>query len=194
MKLYYTGAKNNNKEEQKQAIYSLGNYVSASPIPNEVSGNLFSDISLLTIDRKTKSVIGIALKNTLGEDIEDVELWFVFPEDNQATFEVAAVTLSVDSSGNYYMESIGNQQESPLHASFHTASGKTNKVNLGDLEDGKYIGLWIKRLINDDIKDDYTCAKLNEEFIAKKEKETSEEIQIKIDWSTAGSSSNSGSL
>jgi hypothetical protein len=191
MKLYYTGSKTYLGTQQKKE-FSLGGFVSASIVPNNQLGNLFSDITKYTKGNEITEVIGIVLKNELDGTASDIVFNFDIPEDAVASYEIAAVQLSQDGNGNYYMEEISNQYALPYYATFYSADDGDNKVNLGSLISGGMLGLWIKRKVSFTASD---CDQLFIDFKAGTEVGTKEQIGLIFDWTLIGeeSSSSSGS-
>lgn len=179
MYLYYTGAKQYLGDQGKKE-YSLGGFVSQTKIQNAELGNLFSSISLLDIEQAKRNVIGIVLKNELGVNVKDVMLYFDSPADAFCKFEVAAVALASDTKVQYYMEEISNNESLPYNATFYSADGTVNSVNLGDLADTGMIGLWIKRTIDKPaVAALFTDAAIKARTTALL---TQEDIVLKLDW------------
>jgi len=182
MKLYYTGGKVF-LDEQTKPYLSLGNFVSSSPVPNGFLDNMFGDISELGISRNLFEVIGIVLKNELVGAVEDIYLWFDYPENVWTKLEIAAVQISGDATVGYSIEKIINLHALPINAVFYEADGEGNKVNLGNLAAGVYLGLWFKRtLLIDKIEEDTDTDKLYENFENSVTVETKDDIVMKIDW------------
>lgn len=180
MKLYYTGARTF-LGEQKLANNSLGGYVSNSPIPNGVEGNLFSAISLMTIDDNSFEMVGIMLKNILLVDVEDILLYFVYPVDTYVKYSIAVVEPGGDPVTGYYMESIQSRKSLPIYVEeFVEADGFANAVNIGNLAAGAYIGIWIKRDLLPNVKTPFTdislCTNGNPVLTTK------DIVPIKLDW------------
>ena len=75
MKILYTGASSEGAEQLDPAL-SLGGHVSGSTIPNGLLSNIFSSVSVLSIQEKRKEVRMIALKNDDGNILTDISLLF----------------------------------------------------------------------------------------------------------------------
>lgn len=150
-KLYYSGA-NSYLGIQKRPENSLGGYVSQNIVPNGQLGNLFSMISEYTIDNEKISIIGLFIKNEGLVTENDVTLYFNYPENCNVKLEVAAVIPAQDTNGGYYIESIVNGESLPYDGVFYEADGQENAVNLGNIEAGKYLGIWLKRSILSTVK------------------------------------------
>jgi len=149
MTLYYTTAQAEDVANKK-IDYSLGGFKSSTRVPSGLLGNLFSEISLYTLDKLQDEYIALMLKNETGSDITGVSLWFEYSVDglsaktNLANFQVAAVTPSVTDNS---IETITSKFEKPYVGTFYNADGASNAVSLGGILKNKCIGLWIKRSI-----------------------------------------------
>lgn len=164
MELFYTGAKKF-LDEQKKAELSLGGFVSSTKVPNDFFGNLFGEVSAYTIDKNSRETIAIVLQNTTGADVIDVLLHFIFPVGTFVKVEVASVQLTQDTEGSFCMEKIENMRALPFVGTFFEANGIGNAVNLGNLADKAFLGLWLQRTLVPDIKkDNFECAALEANF------------------------------
>jgi hypothetical protein len=150
MKLYYT---NPTAEEYPQSDprLSLGGYKSASPVPNDSFDNLFGEISQFMLSKNIPEdeYIGLILKNETAYNIQGITLWFDYGNNAFSTFKVAAVNLTPDANGVLKMEHIPSRTSQPLYADFYEANGVGNAVEIGDLEVGEMVGLWIVRSLID---------------------------------------------
>ncbi len=187
MYLYYTVASQPEDTQTKPSL-SLGGYKSSNKVINSAFNNLFSDITPITVSNYNQNrYIGLILKNETGED-QNVKMWFSYPDDCFSKFRVAAVDLSADSDGNYYMEHIDNVNSSPLYVSeFYEADGEDNAVSLGSIASGGQIGIWIEmELLIDTIKASYENVyekdPNNSSRYIEKVKETEEEIELHFSW------------
>lgn len=146
IELYYTGAYELNSV-QKDPMLSLGNYKSSSMLPNDIIGNVFGDISMLSESKGDKECIGIIMKNAYGSIIDNIEMWFV-NEEAGVTLEVAIVSVNQTTP---VMEVLSTRRASPYNATFYSPD-VDNKLSLPDpLAAGGYIGLWIRRTIDKDV-------------------------------------------
>lgn len=189
MKLYYTGSKTYLGTQQKKE-FSLGGFVSSSIVPNSQLGNLFSDITKYTKGNEVTEVIGIILKNETGSAVSDILFNFSLPENLVASYQIAAVQLSQDSDGNYYMEEISNQYSLPYYATFYSADDSDNKVNLGSLLADGMLGLWIKRTVTFTASD---CNQLFDDYKEGVESATQEQIGLLFTWTAVPDESSSAS-
>ena len=189
MKFYYTTTAGTEEEgySRQEPDRSLGGFRSSTPVPNGQLNILFGDISKYTEEQAKDEYIALILKNETGGDVIDINVWFDFPEDSYSTFDIAAVTLNVDSEGRNYMENVPNYTSAPYYSIFVGADGEGNKQNIGDLVDDAEVGIWIKRIINTD-----AIATDREDFIYKenegdtqyvqKELNTEDNIAINLEW------------
>lgn len=181
IKYYFTGA-DNYLDAQVDKDKSLGGYVSSSPIPNDLLGALFGDISAYTVEKKFKDTKAIVIKNETGAAITGITTYFT----NQATvpflkIEIAAVQLTEDTSctpSKFSMEKIINMRSTPINAVFAEPVDIGSAVSLGDLDINEMLGIWIRISLKDNVSDNFTCENLNNNPIT----ETQEQIDWHLDW------------
>lgn len=155
MYLYYTSI-NGKESQQLNPTLSLGGFKSSSRVDNNKFGNLFGDISNVTISNYNQNqYIALILKNETGANKTNINVWFGYPEKCYSKFLIAAVDMVADASGILQMEYVNNKESKPLFATFYEADGEANSVNIGNLDDGDQVGIWIEReLLIDFIKQD----------------------------------------
>lgn len=191
MYFYYTGSKQYLAPQGKKE-YSLGGYVSSTKVPNSELGKLFQGISLLTIEKGTRSIIGLVLKNETSVDVENLRLYFTRPDDAFCNFEIAVLALTSNSKGEYYMEEIANNESLPYNATFYSADGIGNSKLLGSLPAGGMLGLWLKRSIDKTkISELFTCDALAARTTPLP---IEEEIQLNLTWDDDPGDSSSSSV
>lgn len=146
MKLYYSGA-SAFWNPQNKALLSLGGWVSNTPIPNSISGNIFGDVSSMSIEKKLSEYRLIVLKNELATNVIDILLHFVYPVTYPfVKYLVSIVQPSGGSDGEYYFEKLDSVYSSPLYITeWYEADGPLNAINIGNLAVGGFLGIWIKR-------------------------------------------------
>lgn len=181
MKLYYTNASKPD-ESQDQANKSLGGYVSDSLIPNDFFANVFSNFSLLDLSTKNSETYLLALKNTLGKNVDDVILKFTIPDDSKFVFKFAAVTPTYNSCADPEFEKIPNSTSKPMSATFNNVVSGT-KYNIGDLNNTKFIGIWLRREFDEDKVVPKTCEELEEDYNNNVSESKQETISLEISWS-----------
>jgi len=155
MYLYYTVPSNEDDIQDKPQL-SLGGFRSGSKVANGVFNNLFSDITSLTINNFNQNkFIALVLKNDSGNDANNIKVWFNFPDLCYSKLRIAAVDMVLDSSGKYQMEHVPEINSMPLNAEFYECNGEINAVDLGSLQVGEMLGIWIEfSLLLDIIKED----------------------------------------
>lgn len=182
MKLYYTGAKENNIA-QTDPDKSLGGFLSSTRTPNDLVNNLFGDISKYTIDKKLRETKALILHNDTGVAVTNLNFYFDIPADTYCKFEIAAVTITPDSDGNVFMEKITSFRGSPFSGVFTEADGVANQVLLSaSLADDSYLGLWVRRSILDDVKDKFACDQLYADFKNSTPLPESGYVDLVLDW------------
>ena len=151
MRLYYTVSSGTEAVQSKPSL-SLGGYKSSNPLVNSQIGNLFSDITTLTVQQFNQNqFIGLILKNETGAAVTGIQMWFEYPDGCYSDFTVAAVDLSTDENGNKVMEQIPTINSQPLYGEFYEANGPGNAVDIGDLGIDEQVGIWIQRSLLTDV-------------------------------------------
>jgi len=165
MRLFYTGSETF-LAEQKNINASVGGFISNVVIPNGRLENFFGEITNYTIDDNLASIIGIVLKNELSNDVEDILLHFDFDEDTFLKLEIAAVDVTEGEEGVLSIEQLRSNRDLPYFVEeFNEANGEENAINIGDLKQGEFVGIWIKRILLEDIKEkNFDCEVLNTNF------------------------------
>lgn len=145
MKFYYTTSAGQDTIQSKSNL-SLGRYRSSSIVPNNILGNLFPDISMLTVrNNVANNYIALILINEESRKAVGVNLWFKYNSGCSSLLRLAAVNLTADGEGTLCMEQVPNSHTKPLYAEFVEADGEVNRVNIGDIEAGAMVGIWLER-------------------------------------------------
>tara|TARA_R110002020_G_scaffold78595_1_gene197527 strand:- start:216 stop:749 length:534 start_codon:yes stop_codon:yes gene_type:complete len=176
MNLYYTGAANLDEAQQNPTL-SLGNYISSTQVPNDFLGATFEEISKLKITRGSKQVFMLALKNTTGSTATDVTIYYDYPTSNKYSLQLAFVSPSND-----LFEKIPSNQSSPLSATFVEYSGVGNAVNIGDIANNAYIGVWFRAELVASNVDQLTCDELYDNYVAETVTPTEESLSFVISY------------
>jgi len=182
MTLYYTTSAGEN-EEQLLIQASLGGYKSSTAFKDSDFDNAFGEISTLTLKQNREQYIALMLVNETGSNVENVQMWFEKPEGSVCDFQVAAVD-PVLKDGVYQMERTREIYSKPIYANFVDAD-VDNKASLGNIEAGGYVGIWLKRSLNESAfneSDFYEEDLSRKPFYKEKEKETEEKILLNISW------------
>ena len=148
MQLFYTVSSKPEDVQPKPSL-SLGGYKSSSPLQSNLMGTMFGDISMYTVKNSySNNYIALVLKNTTGVDVTNVMFSFTIPSTSYAAFNVAAVGMIADSDGNLAMEQVQTNMSKPISATFYSANGVANAVNIGSILAGGQIGLWVERVLD----------------------------------------------
>lgn len=186
LRFYYTVSSGYNSPQTKVSD-SLGGYKSSTPVPNDVFGNLFDEISLNLASNPRSQYVALVLKNEGTETLKNVELWFSSVTDNPyGTITVGAIGMGKDEEENPVTSRTSSINEKPYWIQFHEAK-EEEPVSLGDMEAGKEICLWFCRSLDKEIiKSDYDLVAerdMNTQNRYKKvEKQTEEIFNINLLW------------
>lgn len=157
MRLYYTTTTGPDLA-QNTPINSIGGYKSITSVTNDMSGNLFSELSLYGLKTAQTEYKALVLINELLDPVTEINFWFQPPTDTlmYCDYKIAVVTLSKDMDGNLVMEKSPNYMSKPIYATFYPAT-EEEKISL-DIEfaPGDQLGLWIQRTVNKErVLEDY---------------------------------------
>lgn len=185
LKLYYTSASLNS--DQRKAQLSIGGFKSNLPVDNGGSGAFFSDISMMSVKENLKKYLCLMLVNEGDKIAYDVCIHFIYPENNFLNIQIAIVEPVNVSGEGYYVARVNNINEKPLYVEFTPADGVLNKVNIGDIEPGKMVGIWFESSLNlETIKNSEDLIYEQEGVDTYRYKEvelpTVENIKLNIDW------------
>lgn len=148
--VYYTGAKTPN-EPQLNPKYSLGGYVSNSPVPSGRLNNLFENTTYYDIaSGQLTACKAIVLKNIGADELSNVKIGIEKTEANpDYIVELAFVSLV-----NGGMEGIASPKDLPYTATFMEAN-ITNDVDgslaLPAIPAGGMLGVWVKRTLQNPV-------------------------------------------
>ena len=143
MRLYYTTTAKQDSPQQKPS-QSLGGYKSSSPVPNSALGNLFSDLSLLTLEKNLPEYLGLVLKNERDNSVSNIKIWINNPVNNLCKYKLAVVELSSVNS----FEMLPSINSKPLYAEFYDVDSEVNSIEIGPMLRGEQYGIWLERTIN----------------------------------------------
>lgn len=147
MKFFYTGASKYNVPQQF-ANMSLGGFVSSTEIPNDFLGNIFGDESRLAVCELKRTAVLIALVNEDDERAESVNITFNVSDWTKLTgqFSIAFVSPKIDNCGNISFDKINDTGALP-YITLDVLSATNNSFNLGDIQKGQVVGIWLVREI-----------------------------------------------
>lgn len=151
MRLYYTGAAQP-AAPQAQPSQSLGGYVSASPVPNELPGNLFTDLSAYGLATGAPDVRCLALRNETSQPVEGLVLALYagreLPGDETAPdpaelfeYELGVQLPNLDEQQRPYFEDLPQRAGAPFYTTFTTAPIALS----APLPPGGVLGIWMRR-------------------------------------------------
>lgn len=143
MRLYYTVS---SKEDDVQAKpnLSLGGFKSSSPVQNNISNNLFSDLSLFSLERAGTEYVALILKNELELKTTEVKLWLENDINGYCKYRVSVVELSTIKA----MEHIPTINSMPFYAQFYEVNSSEDFIAIPDMNMEDMFGIWIERSIN----------------------------------------------
>jgi len=179
---FFTGA-DSYLAAQPDKDKSLGGFVSSSPVPNDIIGALFTDVSFYTVTNNLRETKAIVIKNETGSLVTALTTWF----ENMAVspfveLEIAAVALTEDTTctpSTFSMEKISNVRGTPINATFYKPDTLLGAVNLGNIANTEMLGLWLRMTLKDDIQDTYySCDALNTSPLT----ETQDKVVWHFDW------------
>lgn len=150
---YYTASENGAR--QLKSHLSIGGYKSSSIVPNDVFGNMFSDISMYTVRMGlTKNYIAFIIHNDSSSSVTP-DIWVEKEENCYSNIKVSPVDLATDPDGALFMERVIHNAAKPVYAEFVSIDTEANKISLGTIPAGGFIGLWVERELDlDKIKED----------------------------------------
>lgn len=128
--LNYTGAPKQDAT-QIEPLFSLGGFVSSSPVANDFYSNLFSEITLSTIENRSVEHIVLGLRS--DEAIENIIFCMKTTKANQGRFRVAASLIKVDDCGNFKIPAIQNINSKPVNLKFHDCTNFFGETKIGFL-------------------------------------------------------------
>jgi len=122
---------------------------------------------MYSLDEKLRETRGFIFLNDSGSALTNFYIHFDKGVGALGTFEVAAVSITPNSAGEVFMESISNIRATPYAGDFVEADGVANKQLLSaSFASGDYIGIWLRRSLTDGDKSQFDCDTLEENFTA----------------------------
>lgn len=148
MRLYYTISSGANNE-QPTVSSSLGGFCSSTPVMNDEFGNLFDEVSVMTIRTGRDEYRALVLRNEDSVTHRNIKV-SVTPasEGSICSYKMAIVQMTdADKYGNKKMESIRSPYSRPFNAQF-TDMVEGASVVIGELKPNEQVGIWICRHID----------------------------------------------
>jgi len=152
LKFYYTTSEGQDALQDRPYL-SVGGYKSSNSVPNDDLGNLFNEVTPMTIQDNRAQYIALVLKNESDDDYQDIHLGINYPEDCYSFLEIAVVDMAEDSDGNPIMERVDNMYSRPYVGEFYSpeiTEDAPNGINIGDIDSGGVVAIWFKRTLNTD--------------------------------------------
>lgn len=186
MELRYTTSVNTGSGPSRPSG-SLGGYISELPVRNDAFDNLFGEISTYAESKARTEYRALVLLNDGAEAVNNVTLYMTTKgERNLGKILIAPVAMSRDSEDRLVMERVGDVYSRPFVADFQE-TGVDNKLNIGAIEVGDAVGIWVCReIVAENVKADY-----NDVYQPTKDKpywfepipkETEEGWQLNVEW------------
>ena len=142
MRLYYTNSETF-LGNQSNPARSLGGYISSTPVPNNLKGSLFDNVSRLSREQRLTQVIALAVVLEGSEDTVSIEVGegpFLY----EYAFEEIETRLDpITRTSPSFITLIANPQASPL-LQFTPLAGRS-ELSVGSERESEYLGLWLRR-------------------------------------------------
>lgn len=150
MNLYYTTVSGYN-QAQPNPSSSLGGYKSSTPVVNADFGNIFDEISVMTIRNDRDEYRAIILCNEYSQEVTNVTIKVVKSEDSICTFKLATAVLNgKDKYNKPFMENVQTVNSRPFHAQFVDMT-EDAVITIPTLQSGEQVGIWICRHIDQEV-------------------------------------------
>lgn len=186
MELRYTTSVNTGSGPSRPSG-SLGGYISDLVARNDAIDNLFGEISTYAASRARTEYRALVLLNDGAEVASNVTLYMTSPGTrNLGRILIAPVAMNRDPEGRPVMERVGDVYSRPFVADFQE-TGEDNKLNVGTIEAGDAIGVWLCREIDadavrPDYNDVYQPTKDKPYWFEPVAKETEESWNLNVEW------------
>jgi hypothetical protein len=180
LNIFYTGA-NVAGGEQAEPRYSLGGYISSSPVPNNYFGNLFTAISQLSEQNEVEETKAIAIQNNSGADFTAFQVYVNAEDcsDLQTLWDIGYQVPVLDDCGDLVSEELPNSGSTPLNVTMQNGLGVNNKLILPNIVDQNYVILYIRRTIKvSSLTDDDIINNYEDNIVPEKE----EKIGLVFSW------------
>jgi hypothetical protein len=126
--LLYTGATKQGAQ-QIEPLFSLGGFLSSSPVANDFYSNLFGEITLNTVKNKIVDHICIALVSE--QAINNVHLTIKTKYSDQGRFRVGGVLVNQDDCKKYGIPKIQNVNSKPVNVNFYDCTSFYGETEIG---------------------------------------------------------------
>ena len=146
MGLYYTTVAGENSE-QPDVNKSFGGYKSSTVVTNDDFGNLFDEISIMSIRNGRDEYRALVFKNETEQTLRKVAVTMNIPEGGFCSYKLAVTRMTkVDEYGQAYMERTASGYSKPMSVKFVEMPG--NAIEVGEMKADEMIGIWVCRHID----------------------------------------------
>jgi len=143
IKIYLSGGASNTDPNA-----SLGGAISSTELVDNTLHNLFAKVSAAEALAGSTKYRGIYIKNENGHTLtlQDAIAYI----ESQTTSGDTSIEIAVATEAkNTSVQTIANEDTAPTgQSSWVSLEGVSNGQDMGDLGDGDYRGLWVKRIIS----------------------------------------------
>jgi len=185
MNIYFT-VSSAPEATQSSPQKSLGRYISSTQPKNDDFGNLFSDLSMLSIRNARTEYVALMIRNELGVPATNVKIWSERPETSYTKYLMAGIVPAKNVNGDWQMEQVRDRYSRPFMGDFYEAT-VDDKIEFGTVAPDDVIAVWVAReFLVDYIKEDslnvYEPDPDNQNRYIPTQKGKSDTISIKISW------------
>lgn len=147
MNLYYTTTVGYDSP-QPNSDRSLGGYKSSTKVVNDDFGNLFDELSVMTMKNNRDEYRAIILRNDYDTPVAQVKVNVIISEDAICSYKMAIGVLNGKNKYNQkFMENVETVFGKPFHAKFVEMTADTI-LEIGRLNPGDEVGLWVCRHVD----------------------------------------------
>lgn len=144
IKIYLSGGSTNTDPND-----SIGGAMSSTQLVDDNLHNLFAKVSASEASTGSTKYRGIYVKNENGHTLTLTDAIAFIESQSTSTdtsIEVAVANEAIDAS----MEALTNESTAPtaISGSWVSAVGTASGSAIGDVADGSYRGIWVKRIVN----------------------------------------------
>lgn len=142
IKVYLSGGSSNTDPDA-----SLGDAISSTELTNNSLHNLFDKVTATEASSGDTEYRCVYIKNENGHSLTFTDP--VLYIDTDSTSADTSIEVAVADEGkNATVQTIANESTAPTGESFTSATGVGNGESYTSLDDGDYIGIWIKRVVD----------------------------------------------
>ena len=127
---------------------SLGGVISTTALVDNTLHNLFAKVSAAEALAGSTKYRGIYIKNDNGHTLT-LEDAIAFIESQTTSGDTSIEIAVADEAIDATMATIADEDTAPasISGSWVSATGEASGSAIGDLDDGSYRGLWVKRIV-----------------------------------------------